>query len=221
MNAFIATLSRDLLIARREGGESLLAVIFFVLGAMLFPLGVGPEGKLLALMAAGVIWVMALLATLLALDRLFQADWRDGTLELMALTPDSLTLVVAAKCLAHWLVTGLPMVIAAPVMALLLNLPPEGWPPLLATLLIGSPALSFIGAICAALIVGARRGGVLMTLLALPLYIPTLIFGAGAVQAAIGGFDASAHLAALGAITLAAIALCPWAAAAALRQAME
>ncbi len=221
MNAFRATLSRDLLIARREGGESLLAVIFFVLGAMLFPLGVGPEGKLLALMAAGVIWVMALLATLLALDRLFQADWRDGTLELMALAPDSLTLVVAAKCLAHWLVTGLPMVIAAPVMALLLNLPPEGWPPLLAALLIGSPALSFIGAICAALIVGARRGGVLMTLLALPLYVPSLIFGAGAVQAAIGGFDASAHLTALGAITLAAIALCPWAAAAALRQAME
>ncbi len=221
MNAFIATLSRDLLIARREGGESLLAVIFFVLGAMLFPLGVGPEGKLLALMAAGVIWVMALLATLLALDRLFQADWRDGTLELMALSPDSLTLVVAAKCLAHWLVTGLPMVIAAPVMALLLNLPPEGWPPLLATLLIGSPALSFIGAICAALIVGARRGGVLMTLLALPLYIPTLIFGAGAVQAAVGGFDPSAHLAALAAITLASAALCPWAAAAALRQAME
>ena len=221
MNAFRATLSRDMLIARREGGESLLAVIFFVLGAMLFPLGVGPEGKLLALMAAGVIWVMALLATLLALDRLFQADWRDGTLELMALAPDSLTLIVAAKCLAHWLVTGLPMVIAAPVMALLLNLPPEGWPPLLAALLIGSPALSFIGAICAALIVGARRGGVLMTLLALPLYVPSLIFGAGAVQAAIGGFDASAHLMAVGAITLAAIALCPWAAAAALRQAME
>lgn len=199
----------------------MLAVIFFVLGAMLFPLGVGPEARLLAAVAAGLIWVMALLATLLALDRLFQADWRDGALELMALAPESLALIVAAKCLAHWLVTGLPMAVAAPLMALLLNLHADGWPVLIAALLLGGPALSLIGAVCAALIVGARRGGVLMTLLALPLYIPTLIFGAGAVQAAIGGFDASGHLAAMAAITLASAALCPWAAAAALRQAME
>lgn len=221
MRGFTATLRRDLLIARREGGEALLAVIFFVLGTVLFPLGVGPEAKLLAAVAAGLIWVMALLASLLALDRLFQADWRDGALELMALAPEPLTLVVAAKCLAHWLVTGLPMALAAPLMALLLNLPAAGWPTLVAALLIGGPALSLIGAVCAALIVGARRGGVLMTLLALPLYIPTLIFGAGAVQAAIGGYDASGHLALMAATTLASAALCPWAAAAALRQAME
>jgi len=221
MAGFGATLARDLLIARREGGEALLAVIFFVIGTVLFPLGVGPEANLLAAVAAGLIWVMALLATLLALDRLFQADWRDGALELMALSPESLTLIVAAKCLAHWLVTGLPMVVAAPLMALLLNLPPSGWLTLIAALLLGGPALSLIGAVCAALIVGARRGGVLMTLLALPLYIPTLIFGAGAVQAAIGGFDASGHLALMAATTLASAALCPWAAAAALRQAME
>lgn len=221
MTGFRATLARDLLIARREGGEAVLAVIFFVLGTVLFPLGVGPEPKLLAAVAAGLIWVMALLATLLALDRLFQADWRDGALELMALSPEPLTAIVAAKCLAHWLVTGLPMAFAAPLMALLLNLPIEGWPTLVLALLLGGPALSLIGAVCAALLVGARRGGVLMTLLALPLYIPTLIFGAGAVEAAIGGFDASAHLALMGATTLASAALCPWAAAAALRQAME
>jgi heme exporter protein B len=221
MGGFIATLARDLAIARREGGEALLAVLFFVLGAMLFPLGVGPEARLLAAVAAGLIWVMALLATLLALDRLFQADWRDGALELMVVSPESLTLIVAAKCCAHWLVTGLPMALAAPLMALLLNLPVEGWPTLVAALLLGGPALSFIGAVCAALIVGARRGGVLMTLLALPLYIPTLIFGAGAVQAAVGGFDASSHLALMAATTLASMALCPWAAAAALRHAVE
>ena len=202
MHGFRATLARDLLIARREGGEALLAVIFFILGTVLFPLGVGPETKLLASVAAGLIWVMALLATLLALDRLFQADWRDGALELMALSPQSLTEIVAAKCVAHWLLTGLPMVAAAPLMALLLNLPIEGWPTLMLALLLGGPALSFIGAVCAALLVGARRGGVLMTLLALPLYIPTLIFGAGAVEAAIGGFDASAHLALMAATTL-------------------
>lgn len=221
MNGFFAVLGRDLAIARREGGEALLAVIFFILGTVLFPLGVGPEPQLLAAVAAGLIWVMALLATLLALDRLFQADWRDGALELMAISPESLTVIVAAKCLAHWLLTGLPMAVAAPLMALLLNLPPDGWLTLVAALLLGGPALSLIGAVCAALLVGARRGGVLMTLLALPLYIPTLIFGAGAVEAAVGGFDASAHLALLGATTLAAMALCPWAAAAALRHAME
>ncbi|MEQ9123455.1 MAG: heme exporter protein CcmB, partial [Alphaproteobacteria bacterium] len=137
MRGFAATLWRDLLIARREGGEALLAVIFFVLGTVLFPLGVGPEAKLLAAVAAGLIWVMALLASLLALDRLFQADWRDGALELMALAPESLTLVVAAKCLAHWLVTGLPIALAAPLMALLLNLPAAGWPTLIAALLLG------------------------------------------------------------------------------------
>ena len=221
MNGFRHTLARDLAIARREGGEALLAVIFFVLGTVLFPLGVGPDASLLAAVAAGLIWVMALLATLLALDRLFQADWREGALEQMALSPEPLTLIVAAKCAAHWLLTGLPMAAAAPLMALLLNLPPEGWPVLVATLLLGGPALSFVGGVCAALLVGARRGGVLMTLLALPLYIPTLIFGAGAVEAAIGGFDASAHLALLGAVSLASVALCPWAAAAALRQAIE
>lgn len=221
LSGFMATLSRDLLIAKREGGEALLAVIFFVLGALLFPLGVGPEAQLLAAVSAGLIWVMALLSTLLALDRLFQADWREGSLELMAISPEPLPLVVAAKCLAHWIVTGLPMAIAAPLMGLLLNLPSNGWLTLIAALLIGGLALSFIGSVCAALLIGSRRGGVLMTLLALPLYIPTLIFGAGAVQAAIGGFDASGHLMFMAAITLSSVALCPWATAGALRQAME
>lgn len=221
MRGFTSTLARDLLIARREGGETLLAVIFFVLGALLFPLGVGPEPQLLAAVSAGLIWVMALLSTLLALDRLFQADWREGSLELMVISPEPLPLIVAAKCLAHWLVTGLPMAAGAPLMALLLNLPSNGWLTLIFALLIGGLALSFIGGVCASLLIGSRRGGVLMTLLALPLYIPTLIFGAGAVEAAVGGYDASSHLALMGAITLGSVALCPWASSAALRQAME
>ena len=164
---------------------------------------------------------MALLSTLLALDRLFQADWREGTLELLVISPEPLPLIIAAKCTAHWIVTGLPMAVAAPVMALLLNLPPEGWFTLVGALLIGGLALSFIGSICAALLIGSRRGGVLMTLLALPLYIPTLIFGAGAVQAAVGGYDSTGHLALMGAITLSSISLCPWVTSAALKQAME
>ena len=221
MRGFTSTLTRDLLIARREGGETLLAVIFFVLGALLFPLGVGPEPQLLASVSAGLIWVMALLSTLLALDRLFQADWREGSLELMVISPEPLPLIVTAKCLAHWLVTGLPMAASAPLMALFLNLPPKGWLTLIFALLIGGLALSFIGSVCASLLIGSRRGGVLMTLLALPLYIPTLIFGAGAVEAAVGGYDGSSHLALMGAITLGSVALCPWASSAALRQAME
>jgi heme exporter protein B len=164
---------------------------------------------------------MALLSTLLALDRLFQADWREGSLELMVISPEPLPLIIAAKCIAHWLITGLPMAAAAPLMALLLNLPLSGWLTLIFALLIGGLALSFIGSLCASLLIGSRRGGVLMTLLALPLYIPTLIFGAGAVEAAVGGDDASSHLALMGAITLASAALCPWATSAALRLAME
>ena len=198
LSGFIATLNRDLSIARREGGEAFLAVLFFVLGALLFPLGVGPEAQLLAAVSAGLIWVMALLSTLLALDRLFQADWREGTLELLVISPEPLPLIIAAKCTAHWIVTGLPMAVAAPVMALLLHLPPEGWFTLVGALLIGGLALSFIGSICAALLIGSRRGGVLMTILALPLYIPTLIFGAGAVQAAVGGYESTGHLALMG-----------------------
>ena len=221
LSGFIATLNRDLSIARREGGEAFLAVLFFVLGALLFPLGVGPEAQLLAAVSAGLIWVMALLSTLLALDRLFQADWREGTLELLVISPEPLPLIIAAKCTAHWIVTGLPMAVAAPVMALLLNLPPEGWFTLVGALLIGGLALSFIGSICAALLIGSRRGGVLMTILAIPLYIPTLIFGAGAVQAAVGGYESTGHLALMGAITLSSISLCPWVTSAALKQAME
>jgi heme exporter protein B len=188
---------------------------------VLFPFGVGPEPNILARIAAGVIWVAALLASLLSLERLFQNDYEDGSLELLTLTSLPLEAVVFAKVLAHWLVTGLPLIVAAPLLALLLNMEPAGFPVLIVTLLIGTPTLSLIGAIGAALTLGARRGGVLLSLLILPLYIPVLIFGAGAIDASLSGFTARPHLLLLGGLLVAALPLAPWAGAAALRQAIE
>jgi heme exporter protein B len=192
-----------------------------VLCVVLFPFGVGPEPNILARIAAGVIWVAALLASLLSLERLFQNDYEDGSLELLTLTSLPLEAVVFAKVLAHWLVTGLPLIVAAPLLALLLNMEPAGFPVLIVTLLIGTPTLSLIGAIGAALTLGARRGGVLLSLLILPLYIPVLIFGAGAIDASLSGFTARPHLLLLGGLLVAALPLAPWAGAAALRQAIE
>jgi heme exporter protein B len=221
VKAFWTIAARDLAMARRQGSESLLAVLFFVLGTILFPLGIGPAANILARVSSGLMWVMALLAVLLSLERLFQADWEDGGLDLYMLTPTPLSIVVLAKCLAHWLVTGVPMVIAAPVLAILLNMDGAGFVILVAAMLLGTPTLSLIGAIGSALTVGARRGGVLLTLLVLPLYIPVLIFGAGAVEAAVVGPGAKPYLLVMGAMLLAALALCPWASAAALKQALE
>jgi len=221
VRAFLRIVGRDLALARAQGGESALAVLFFVLGTVLFPLGIGPEAALLARVAGGLLWVMALLAALLSLERLFQADFEDGSLDLLVLAPVPLPATVLAKCIAHWLSTGLPMVVAAPVLAILLSLDGRGFGVLVLAMLLGTPTLSLIGAIGAALTVGARRGGVLLTLLVLPLYIPVLIFGAGAVEAAIAGPGAVAHLQILAALLLAALPLAPWAAAAALRQATE
>lgn len=219
MSGFLHVLRRDLALARAQGGESALAVLFFVLGTVLFPLGIGPEATVLARVAGGLLWVMALLAALLSLERLFQADVEDGSLDLLVLAPVPLSATVLAKCLAHWLTTGLPMVAAAPVLAILLSLDGRGFGVLALAMLLGTPTLSLIGAIGAALTVGARRGGVLLTLLVLPLYVPVLIFGAGAVEATIAGLGAVAHLQILAALLLAALPLAPWAAAAALRQA--
>ena len=221
MSGFPTVLRRDLLLARRQGGDAALAIVFFVLGAVLFPLGIGPEPNLLARAAGGLLWVMALLAALLSLDRLFQADWEDGSLELILLTPIPASLIVVAKCLAHWLTTGLPMAVAAPLLGVLLNVDPAGMAVLVAALLLATPTLSLVGAIGAALTVGVRRGGVLLTLVVLPLYVPVLIFGAGAVEAAVAGPGARGHLLILGALLLAALALCPWAAATALRHAAD
>ena len=221
MSAFRLLVLRDLRLALRQGGDAAMVVAFFVLTVILFPFGVGPEADLLARIAAGVLWVTALLAALLSLERLFLADWEDGSLEALALIPLSLEAQVLAKCLAHWLVAGLPLIVVAPLLALLLHLDGAGYPVLLLSLLLGTPSLSLIGAVGAALSLGARRGGVLLSLLVLPLYIPVLIFGVAAVEQAVAGFAVRPHLLILTALLLAALPLAPWAAAAALRPALE
>jgi heme exporter protein B len=221
MNAFRRLVQRDLRLALRQGGDAAMVVAFFVLTVVLFPLGVGPEPELLSRIAPGILWVTALLAALLSLERLFQADYEDGSLEALSLMPLPLEAQVLAKCLAHWLVTGLPLALAAPVLGLLLQLDAAGYPVLVLGLLLGTPTLSLIGAVGAALSLGARRGGVLLSLLVLPLYIPVLIFGVLAVEQTIAGLAARPHLLLLGALLAAALPLAPVAAAAALRQALE
>jgi heme exporter protein B len=221
MAAFAAVFRRDLRLALRQGGDIGLVLGFFVLAIVLFPLGVGPEPEMLRRIGAGVVWVAALLAALLSLDRLFQTDYADGGLELMALSALPLELAVLAKCAAHWVTTGLPLVLASPLLALFVQVEPRTIPLLALSLLAGTPALSLIGAVAAALTLGARRAGVLLSLIVLPLYVPTLIFGAGAVEAGVAGPGARAHLLILAALSLAAVPLAPLAAAAALRQALD
>ncbi|MBN8195812.1 MULTISPECIES: heme exporter protein CcmB [Thalassospira] len=221
MNGFLAILQRDLRLALRQGADSVMVVAFFIVTTTLFPFGVGPEANILARIASGVIWVSALLAAMLSLERVFQTDYEDGTLELLTLSPVSLELLVLGKVCAHWLTTGLPLIIAAPLMAVMLNMDQDGFVTLMLAMLLGTPALSLIGAIGAALILGARRGGVLVSLLVLPLYIPVLIFGAGAVEAALLGISATAQLQIMAAILLIALAATPFATAHAVRQAME
>jgi heme exporter protein B len=217
LKAFSALLARDIRLAWRQGSASGMAVAFFAIVVTLFPLGIGPELNILARISTGVIWVAALLSCLLSLDRLFQADWEDGSLDLMSLSPLPLELTVLAKCLAHWLTAVGPLILVAPVLGLFMNMPREAYLPLEAAMLVGTPALSFIGAIGAALTVSLRRGGVLVSLLVLPLYIPVLIFGVSAVDAASTGLNFAPHLLILGAITLFALVLGSWASAAALR----
>jgi len=221
MTALLALLRRDLRLALRQGADTLVVVFFFVLTVSLFPFGVGPEPQILARIASGVIWVTALLASLLSLERLFQTDYEDGSLDLLLLAPVGLEGTVLAKCLAHWLTTGVPLILATPILALFLDLPADGLPLLLLAMLLGTPTLTLLGAIGAALVLGARRGGVLISLLVLPLYVPVLIFGVAAVDAALGGFPVRPQLMVLGGFLLAALVLAPWASAAALRQAAE
>jgi heme exporter protein B len=218
---FWEVVRRDLRLALRQGSDSIMVVTFFVLTVVLFPFGIGPETGILERVSAGVLWVTALLASLLSLDRLFQADYEDGSLELLVLTPTPLEIVVTAKIVAHWLTTGLPLLAAAPVLAVLLHMNGDGFGVLMLTMLIGTPILSLIGAIGAALVLGARRGGVLLSLLILPLYVPVLIFGVGAIDAAVQGRSAEPHLLILAGLLAGALPLAPWAAAAALRQALE
>lgn len=213
----IALLVRDLRLAFRAGGGFGLGLAFFLLVAVLVPLGVGPEGATLARIAPGILWVGALLACLLSLDRLFALDYEDGSLDLLATAPIPLEGVVATKALAHWLVTGLPLTLIAPVLGLLLNLPAQAYSALVLSLLLGTPALSVIGAFGAALVVGIKRGGLLMSLLVLPMYVPTLIYGAEVVRRAGLGMDGATPLSLMAAITAGAWAILPFAAAAALR----
>ena len=221
MIGLVDLLRRDLRLAVRQSAESFTAVTFFILAVILFPFGVGPDPTVLARIAAGVIWVAALFAATLSLERLFLADYEDGSLELIALGPLPLTAAVTMKILAHWLTTGLPLVIVSPLLAVLLNLPSHAVVALVIALLIGTPILSLIGAVGAALTLGARRGGVLVALLVLPLKIPVLIFGVSAVEAAAGGYPIAPHLMLLGGLLSGALALGPWVAAAAVRQAAE
>jgi len=221
MAAFAGVFWNDLHLAFRQGGDTGLVLGFFVLAVVLFPLGVGPEPEILQRIGAGIVWVAALLAALLSLDRLYQADHQDGSLELLAMSSLPLELAVLAKCAAHWVATGLPLTLASPFLAVVVNLEPGAIATLWLSLLVGTPCLSLIGSIAAALTLGAKRQGVLMPLLVLPLYVPALVFGAGAVEASAGATGAHAHLLVLGALSLAALPLCPWASAAALRQALE
>lgn len=225
MSGFLHLVQRELRLALRGRAESALAVAFFVLGAVLFAFGAGPERALLARIGAGVVWAMALLAAMLSLERMFGADYEDGTLDHLLLTPLGAEAVVLAKALAHWLTTGLPLLVASPFVALLFGLPEAGMGALIAGLALGTPVLTLIGTIGAALSVGARLGGVLLSLLVLPLLVPALIFGVAAVQNAVaaGGLDtASAEpLLVLTGLLLLAAGLAPVAAAAALRQALE
>ena len=217
MSGLLALIRRDAALALRLGGGGGIGVAFFVLTVVLVPLGVGPEGGTLARIAGGVIWIAALLAALLSLDRLFQADFEDGSLDQLMLSPLALEQVVLVKALTHWLTTGLPITLIAPVLGAMLALPVDVLPVLVLGLAIGTPALSLIGAIGAALTVGVRRGGLLLSILVLPLYIPTLIFGARAVETALLALDPVPALALTGAITLVSAAIAPFATAAALR----
>jgi heme exporter protein B len=221
MNAMLAIIRRDLLMVMRRKSEVLTALFFFVIVSSLFPLGIGPEPALLRKIAPGVLWVGALLATMLGLQRMFAADHADGTLEQMAISPTPLVLLVLGKIAAHWLVSGLPLVLMAPVLGIQFDLDTGALGVLMLALLLGTPLLSLIGAIGAALTLGVRGGGVLLSLLVLPLYVPALIFGAGAVESHIAGMGAGGHLSLLAAILVMAAFFAPWAATAALRIALE
>ena len=221
MNALIAVIRRDLLLVMRRKSEVLTILFFFMIVTSLFPLGIGADTALLRKIAPGVIWVAALLSTMLGLQRLFASDFADGTLEQMALSPTPLGLLVGGKITAHWLVCGLPLVLLAPVIGIQFDLDTSTLGVLILALLIGTPILSLIGAIGAALTLGVRGGGVLLSLLVLPLYIPVLIFGAGAVYAQSVGLDTTGHFSVLGALLVLSLFFAPWATTAALKIAIE
>lgn len=217
----LSVLRRDLTLAARRRGDWLTALFFFILVSSLFPLAVGPEPELLQRIGPGVLWVAAALASLLPLSRLFEDDHRDGSLEQMVLSPAPVVLLVLGKALAHWLVYGIPLLLVAPALGIQFNLPAEAIAVLAVSLLLGTPILSLLGAAGAALTLGLRGGGVLVTLLVLPLYVPALIFGTGAVGGTIDGTGAEANLSLLGAFLLVTLLGAPWVAATSLRISLE
>ena len=219
--AVAAIVRRDLLLGLRRSADSLQPLLFFVVALALFPLGVGPAPQILERIGVGVIWVLALLAVMLSLDRLYQADAEDGSLDLLAQGILPLELVALAKCLAHWLTSGLLLVLVSPLLAILMQLPANAIGPVAVALLLGTPTLTLIGSIGAALMIGTRRGGALLALIVLPLYVPVLIFGVSAVEGTVMGLGGRAQFLILGAMLLAALALTPFATAAALRLALE
>lgn len=217
----VLVIRRDLVLAMRRRADVLTTLFFFVMVVSLFPLGVGPELAMLRKMAPGVLWVAALLASMLSLGRLFSADYLDGTLEQMMLAPQSLSMLVLGKMTAHWMVSGLPLVLMAPILGVQFDMPVQELGILIIGLLLGTPILSMIGAIGAALTLGLRGGGVLLSLLVLPLCIPVLIFGTGAVEAMSSGLSVASHLSLLGALLVLALVFAPWVTAQALRISME
>ncbi len=221
MSAFAAVLARDLRLAARRRIEALLPIAFFTVAVSLFPLGVGPEAQMLRQIAPGVVWVCALLAAMLSVTQLYAADHADGSLEQMLLCGESPVLIAAAKALAHWLLTGLPLILVAPLFGLLFDMSGEAIAALTFSLLLGTPILSLLGGVGAALTLGLRSAGVLLILLILPLCIPALIFGTGAVGAVESGISASGHYSLLGALLIVTTLLAPWATAAALRISTE
>lgn len=215
--AFTLLIRRDLILAMRHRAEMVNPLLFFILVTSLFPLGIGANPELLRAVGPGVIWVAALLAALLSLDSVFRSDFEDGTLEQYLLSSHPVSVLVLAKVLAHWLITGLPLLLVSPLLGILLDLPATGITILALTLLLGTPVLSLIGAVCVALTVGLRKGGMILSLLVLPLYVPLLIFASSAVDTAAAGLPVTAHLSLIAALLVLALSLSPFATAAALR----
>ncbi|SJM89448.1 heme exporter subunit; membrane component of ABC superfamily [Crenothrix polyspora] len=220
-HAFFAIVRRDLLLALRRRSEVANPIFFFILVITLFPLGIGAKPNILQAIAPGIIWVSALLATMLSLDSLFRSDFDDGSLEQIILSPQPTSILVLAKVTAHWLVTGLPLLIVAPLLAVFLGMPNHALPALLITLLLGTPILSLIGAIGVALTIGLRRGGMILSLLVLPLYVPVLIFASNAVEIASSGLAVNAQINILISMLVMALVLAPWPTAAALKMSMS
>ncbi len=221
MSPYFAVIKRDLLLSYRQGADLVMVLAFFLIASALFPLAVGPDPVILGRIASGIIWVLALLSVMLSLDRIFHNDYDDGALEQMEISPQSFYLIILAKIIAHWITTGIPLIILSPIIAIMLNLDNDAFITMILSLAIGTPILSLIGAIGAALSLGARRAGLLVAMLVLPLYIQILIFAISAIDASINNFPVRPHLLFLAAILAAALPLAPLAAAASIRQAFE